>query len=359
LPCDGRLFFLQDLFVHLNAFNHFRAVAILFIVAGHSFDMTGMQLNRYIDLVLVNLLKGGTALFVFISGFLFHHVFYPKFAYRPFVMKKVKAVFLPYMLLGLLPVTVAVLAQQAGAGYFPADGEGVLAQYLVPGLKYYLTGRFLDAYWYIPFIMVTFLLSPLHLLFIGLSARVQLGLVLLLSVVGMLLHRPVDNIAVWQSVLYYSPIYLMGIVASVHRAAVHQALVGRELYLLLAVVGLAVLQVELGHISNYHKPAFDYAGLDLMFVQKVGLCFFFMQFLTRFESYHSGAAHTLAATSFTVFFIHPLLLWWLQANEITVFQQNAWWVFVLFFAGLTLFCVLLATLCRRLFPRYSRYLIGY
>jgi len=41
----------------------------------------------------------GTALFVFISGFLFHHIFYSRFNYRAFISRKIKDVLVPYLVL--------------------------------------------------------------------------------------------------------------------------------------------------------------------------------------------------------------------------------------------------------------------
>jgi peptidoglycan/LPS O-acetylase OafA/YrhL len=61
--------------MHLNSFNHFRAIAITFIVAGHCFGLTGMAITSMMEKTIANLLLGGTSLFVFISGFLFHHIF--------------------------------------------------------------------------------------------------------------------------------------------------------------------------------------------------------------------------------------------------------------------------------------------
>ena len=59
----------------LNSFSHFRAVSIVFIVAGHALFTMGMQIDLFVERFFSNLIMGGTGLFVFISGFLFHHVF--------------------------------------------------------------------------------------------------------------------------------------------------------------------------------------------------------------------------------------------------------------------------------------------
>lgn len=98
--------------MEVNSFNHFRAIAILFIIAGHSFGAVGMVFDHLYELSIRNFIAGGTSLFVFISGFLFHHVFYPKFQYKKFLIQKCYNVLLPYLILGLYPVFFYVLIQK-------------------------------------------------------------------------------------------------------------------------------------------------------------------------------------------------------------------------------------------------------
>ena len=70
--------------MYLNFINYFRGFAILLIVMGHLFEITKVfdynnpQLNSLFTKICFPLITGGTALFVFISGFLFHHIFYAR-----------------------------------------------------------------------------------------------------------------------------------------------------------------------------------------------------------------------------------------------------------------------------------------
>ncbi|MFT6919287.1 MAG: hypothetical protein ACJA2G_001922 [Cognaticolwellia sp.] len=48
-------------------------------------------------------------------------------------------------------------------GYFLPKSDGYYDMFIVPVVKYYVSGRFLTAYWYIPCIIVTFIISPLHI----------------------------------------------------------------------------------------------------------------------------------------------------------------------------------------------------
>ncbi|NOQ81087.1 MAG: acyltransferase family protein [Methylophaga sp.] len=346
--------------MQLNSFNHFRAIAIIFIIAGHSYDLVGMEIGGLFDNSIRNLITGGTSLFVFISGFLFHHVFYPKYQYKKFMIKKCSNVFLPYLILGFIPVCLYVLMKKDGwDGYFLPTGHGLVSEYIVPGLKYYISGRFLTAYWYIPFILATFILSPLHIKYIHQNFKFQLSIILFFSIISILIHRPVSNISVIQSILYFTPIYLIGITTSIHKEKVNKYLNSKEWYLISIVILLATFQAYLGNVGNYHKPPFQFGSIDLMYFQKIVLCFFFMIFLNRFETYNSPIVHNVASTSFTAFFIHPFILWILSRLEFDFIKQNSWLIFAIFVVVIAYCCVAIAKLFKKILPKYSRNIIGY
>jgi hypothetical protein len=244
-------------------------------------------------------------------------------------------------------------------GYFLPIGTGVINEYLVPTLKYYMSGRFLNAYWYIPFIMVTFALSPLHVKYIKASLNLQLLFIFSFSIVSILVHRPIYNINTFQSVVYFTPVYLIGITASIYKEKIYEYLKGKEFYLLGIVIIMTVLQSYLGFEGNHHKRPFDYGGIDLMYFQKIALCFLLMIWLHRFETFNNKIIHSLAATSFTAFFIHPFILWFLHRLNLEFMIVNSWFIYVLFVAAISVICILIAKLTKKIIPKYSRYIIGY
>jgi surface polysaccharide O-acyltransferase-like enzyme len=354
------LLYLNRVTMQINSFNHFRAIAIIFIIAGHSFGSVGMEFNTLLDVSIKNIITGGTSLFVFISGLLFHHVFYQKYHYKNFFIKKCTNVLIPYLILGFIPILLRVIIKKDGFDeYFLPIGTGIINEYLVPSLKYYMSGRFLNAYWYIPFIMVTFAFSPLHVIYIKASLNLQLLFIFSLSIVSILIHRPIDNINVFQSVLYFTPIYLIGITVSIHKERVYEYLKGKDIHLLSIVIIIAVFQSYLGFEGNYHKQAFEYGGIDLIYFQKIALCFFLMIWLSRFEEFNNKAIHSLAATSFTAFFIHPFILWFLNKLNFDFMDVNSWVLYVLFVATISVICIFIAKLSKKIMPQYSRYIVGY
>lgn len=345
---------------HINSIHHFRAISIVLIIAGHCIYSTGLKLDSLAEYSVANLVLGATSFFVFISGFLFHQVFYPKFRYKKFMLKKAGYVFLPYLILGMLPIYYH-LSQNSNwfSGYFLPDGNGMVNEYLIPITKYYVSGRFVNAYWYIPFILAVFALSPLHIKYISLNFKTQLSLIVVFSMISIFLHRPVSNLIVWQSVLYFTPIYLIGISASMHREYIYQLLRGREWYLLGLAVLFAAYQAKLGHLSNYHKSPFHYAGIDLMYFQKVMLCLFFMCVLNRYETFNSKLIDIIATTSFAAFFIHPLILFYAPRLGIRFMQFDSWLYFVFFVAALTAVCLILSMFFKKVFSKHSKFVFGY
>jgi len=344
----------------INSFNHFRAIAIIFIVAGHSLGITGMKSDTVLFGTIKNLLTGGTCLFVFISGFLFHFIYYRKFKYAIFLKNKTLSVFMPYLFLGVAPILVHILTKnQWPGGHFLPTGEGVFPEYVIPVLKYYASGAFLTAYWYVPFIMITFVLSPLHVQFIKLNPLLRISIVLFLFAVSLFMHRPVKNIFVIQSVIFFSPVYLLGITCSMYRQNIYDFCKGREFIFLAAAIGVAFYQAHLGNTGNYSKEPFAWGGIDLMLIQKVFLCVFLMVWLNKYERVNNKAIHMLASTSFAIYFLHPHILFVLHRMPFDLFAAGSWLVFTLFVAALILLCMGLAKATRKIVPRYSRYLIGY
>ena len=78
----------------LNYINIFRGLAILLIVAGHTmqFGESGTLTER----ISFEIFCGGTALFIFISGFLFQHLS-GKYEFKNYISKKWTNVILPYL----------------------------------------------------------------------------------------------------------------------------------------------------------------------------------------------------------------------------------------------------------------------
>lgn len=87
----------------LKSISNFRGIAILIIVAGHLY-VFGFTSDDIISIFIRDLMASGTTLFVFVSGFMFHYIYFKRYRFRQFITKKFKNVALPYLILGTIAV---------------------------------------------------------------------------------------------------------------------------------------------------------------------------------------------------------------------------------------------------------------
>lgn len=219
--------------------------------------------------MLENLLRGGTGLFVLISGFFFHRVFYARFNYKQFLAKKFSALLVLFIVISMTALAIFILD-------FWQDGLSQ-QEVLLKSWDTVRKGYVLYPHWYIPFILLTFLCSPMHIAYIRAGLPVQIIILVVLSGIALLLHRPLLNVNVLQSLVYFTPYYLLGILFSLYQSQL-RALHWPLLWLSLTVIVVSVLSQTYvwGHIGNYHKAAFTYAGLDLQFIQILFGCIFIL-----------------------------------------------------------------------------------
>ncbi len=277
-------------------FDYLRGLAIAMIVLGHSIFLA----QPLFPALLENLLRGGTGLFVFISGFFFHRIFYPRFNYREFIGKKARALLIPFAVVSCVALMLRAL------GWWL---DGLDWQQNMLNIWYTLrNGYVLYPHWYIPFIFLTFLCSHLHLIYIRLPLGVQVVLLGLFSLAALLMHRPESNSHFLQSLVYYTPYYLLGILFSQYEIFLRQHLWPLMIAGLLVVAATAILQTYIWpHLGNYHKAAFSYAGIDLQFIQIFFGCFAMLGLCRHIRPWLQGHLCWLAALSFPIFFIHPLI----------------------------------------------------
>lgn len=350
--------------MRLVSFDYLRGIAILFIVAGHAYG--GWIIDSFEERMLVNIVSGGTTLFVFISGFFFHHIFYKNFQLKDFMLKKAKNVFAPYLLLS----TLGFLYFAFSAESFPfieqiiATGISSWYDYLELYLGYLWTGRIMYAYWYIPFIMLMFLLSPIFIRYISLSLVSRLSIMAVLLIFSAtFVHRPVLNLSPLHSLLYFIPVYLLGINCSINRNEFERLLRGKTLLLAVIVIGLSALQT--GYFDSrgnvYKTELFSYAIFDIGLFQKIALCFFFISLLHRYEHKTIPGLKLLASSSFAIYFLHTWILHITDQYPLFYMFPNipqiVIWLCIT--VGVTALCMLIALVIKTLFKHTSRYIIGW
>lgn len=281
----------------LVEFDYLRGLAIVMIVLGHSIFLA----QPVFPLLLENLLRGGTGLFVFISGFFFHRVFYARFDYKKFISKKTSALLFPFFTISLVALAIRTI------GWWQ---DGLDWQQNLLNTWYTISnGYVLYPHWYIPFILLTFLCSPLHIAYIRTHLPMKIVVLILFAFIAVLMHRPESNSNFLQSLIYFTPYYLLGIVFSQYEQPLRLWHWPLLIISLLVVAATALAQTYLWvHIGNYHTAAFHYDGWDLQFIQNL-FGSIAMLALCHHISWPWLQQHLrwLAELSFPIFFIHPLL----------------------------------------------------
>lgn len=139
----------------LNYINIFRGLAILLIIMGHTMQFG--QEKSLIHLINCEIFCGGTALFIFISGFLFQHLS-SKFEYKNYLSKKWLNVIIPYFITAIPGIIFCLCLPLAYKNSF--DGLSPFLQ--IP--MFLTTGRIHNTpTWFIPMIVIFFIFSWLLL----------------------------------------------------------------------------------------------------------------------------------------------------------------------------------------------------
>lgn len=339
-------------------FDYFRAFAILFIILGHCYN--AWQVDQLWESTVVNIISGNTALFVFISGFFFHHVYFPKYNYWSFIKNKTNVVFIPYLILSLLFM----------AWYYFIHGEivmsKVLHEYVSPELNStgliianLLTGRTLWAYWYIPFAMLLFLLSPVFIRFTALKRPAKILITTSLFILSMTVQRPSWEINPFHSLIYYTPYYLLGIIYSIERIRINQWIEGKVILLLFITALVAIGMHLLGQTNNIGKASIlMWNGMDYMIIQKLSLIVFMLAFTFALQQYDIPFLKVTADMSFALYFLHQWALSFMRSLGLLDFEHDFAGVLLIFSLALA-FSYLLAYLIKIILKKKSRYVIGW
>ena len=181
----GRLDILDDL----------RALAMSLVVAYHLLFLVFGQLPHVYGGLGV-LADTGTALFVLLAGFLCQS-HWAKFQFLPFLRKKMLTVVCPYAIATLLLMLMRVIR-----------GGGCQPLAFIRGLLFcVLTGRGSAQLWFVPMLMIFFLLTPLTL---WLMRRRWRHVVIALCFALSLVIGRAGHLQTLHNTLYFLPFYLLG-----------------------------------------------------------------------------------------------------------------------------------------------------
>lgn len=329
-----------------HSVENLRGLSILFVVLSH---ITSMRAVGPVGEAMSFLFQDATALFVFISGYLFNYIEQDRFSYREYLIKKAKFVVLPYLILSVPAVLAGLVFKQHEVIGLSTGGYSLWS--LLVG------GAVIIPMWFVPMIVVFFLVSPLfHRL--GASRMLPVATVMALGI-SLLTARPLDNLNPFLSFVHFAGFYLLGILLSARFEDIKQSgwtgiliVVPLILFLSTATVYFAMHgQSPMGFVDGLGQFNFSLFG-------KLTLLLAVLFLFDRFLNVNNRFLGWMAEISFGLFFMHGFFM-----ALFTKFGQRivpgppiiVLAVELVFVLGGAIFAVVVA---KRVIGKGSRYVIG-
>lgn len=309
--------------------------------------------------VLYHGLNASTILFVFISGFLFTHLCREGFRFKNYLLQKVKFVVVPYVLVSI-PALLDKLIFEKEAAWMDSTYQQAGIVYKV--LYMLVTGKHSGPFYFIPTIFLIYLLAPLF--YRLLQSKYVDSIAALLVFAGLFSHHYGYYATLSESVVYFVPVYILGMWVSARKDQVLNWTNGVWLGvagLYLTLFCLEVLQILPAYRLNgfgdvqLWQPFFNWGKLKEMTLALLLTGLFY-----RLKSRTFPALEFLGNFSFGIYFIH---IYFINATEKVVDHfygnrpQNLW-LFLLFTAVVLAVSTGTIYLIKKITGKYSRWLTG-
>lgn len=344
----------------LKEINMFRAFAIITIVMAHMMlcfgigaeGKSGVDSDSVVFKAIVSIIAGNSSFFVFISGFLFYYVFYRRgFQYDKFMAGKVKNVLMPYCVTVVAFIAFNII-------YYAFSDESLPWNTIT---DFFHQTFLYHAFWYIPFIMLTFSLSDLHVIFIKQPFRTQAILIGAFTVLSMVIGR--NNYNLLQALFYFTPLYLFGITCAINYDKILS--MTRKKWALLIFIWLILIFVAVctdNYIDAY-KSTVTLLPVSFPVPLKMLSCLVFLHLFRRLSSiswpWMDKAVECLAMYSFSIYFYHIFFVKVLYGFHIKGDTIKMACVSGLIVTPVVIaICLLIAWLLKKLIGKNSKMYIG-
>ncbi|MBN2656536.1 MAG: acyltransferase [Spirochaetales bacterium] len=329
--------------------HYFRAFAIINVILVHILRLPEDLATTHYGLVFKSmrevLFHDSTIYFIFISGFLFKHLS-SKTGTGKYYLNKFKNVVIPYTVISLLLIFFNI-----ASGKYP--------DFTVPEiLTVFLTGKVQIQFWYIPFIIPVFVISPF---FLKIPAKYFTAIALAALCLPLLGTRTGTDITIG-TYLYFLPVYTLGILCSAHYDRfIH--FYRKYTWLAGVVAILSTAGLLMIHCNDFY-PIYSFLNLieTLFYIQKISFLLVIMRFLQVLNENHRYL-RKIADYSFAAFFLHNIVakIIYHFAFPVIIEMQNYVAITVILFLSVFLIIVLTFLLSfgvKKISGKYSRYLIG-
>ncbi|MDN2696108.1 acyltransferase [Janthinobacterium sp. SUN073] len=326
---------------------NFRGIAIIFVMFSHIMSIQGIgKLGGY----LYYIVGDATTWFVFISGYLFYYLEANNFKYGAYLMKKVKYVILPYLILSI-PVIFFWLSASQNVLYGLTPLNFMLWSLIAGGIA-------VGPMWFIPMIALFFTFTPAFRFLARTKAIYIVTLTFLIF--SMFSSRSIYNANAFLSFLHFFGFYMLGIVAA-KDAAVLERLKTETKKKIIFISILAFIFFGYFFPGMASMPNSFFNGLGLLNYILVGKLFLLIAIFFIFEQYYNRENKSLgylARISFGLFFAHGFM----AAIFAKVLKSiNYIDPIVTLFAeiGVVIFVSIgIVVLVKKVLKKWSRYVIG-
>lgn len=274
----------------LNYIHNFRAIAIILIVLGHSISYFSWSTHE--KLLHTILFSNGTVLFVIIAGFLMQHLFF-KHDHREFYIRKIRHVVLPYLFSSIPAIIIFIFFLERDARYV---FEGFYQESVVTQISwFYLTGTHLAPFWFLPMIILIFLIAPL--LKWGDKNNTLYFFLPILLIISFYFTRggmPYENIT------HFISIFILGMFLSKYKNLINIYLKERSILILLFFI--------ISFLATY-EYAITGRSLGINFIQKLTMSIFLLGILYKYkDKIKISIFSTMANQSFGIYLIHGYII---------------------------------------------------
>lgn len=344
---------------YLTYVHYLRGLAILIIVAIHSRMALFGNSNHILNETLIVFLDNGTVVFVFISGFLFQHVFIPIFNFKTYLVKKLKYVLLPYFLVSIIPIidklyfdhSIPWLTQE-----LQAKGSTWLVFYMLG------TGKHFGPFWFIPMITIFYIISPI---LVKLNIKgFYLYIFPLIFIFGLFTYQFGYYSTIFNSFVFYLPIYLLGMFVSYNKDLLFKNQWWFFIMFTLLYICIIILELK-GILITPRLEGFNNKNLNYFIFDPAKLRFSLLAVVLTLL-FHSATniklkfLQLLGDYSFGIYFIHLFFIIIFQKAiayyNVTLTPNFISFLIVLLFSLLSSF--LFVWVIKIIFRSKSRYIIG-
>lgn len=339
-----------------KTFHYFRAFAIFSVLGAHiwfSPVVEGLENQRQmLECLRSVLFHSSTIYFIFISGYLFDFIYKNRpFDLLSFYRSKVKNVLCPYVFLSTIFIVVSMILSWKAIDIPPFINHATALTAPKDIVRSYLWGTACVTYWYIPFILTVYAVSPL---LFRIKGRNFILFTAAVSVLPLFIQRD-ELVDFFRNYCFFYPVFILGVFFSRHEKACLDFLTRNWMWIALlsvvASVGLGfeyydqrLPSVEIG----YYIQRLAIGALVIVALEKLDITSSFLDIMARY--------------SFPLYFLHDVVAWAvsgpLHAFFLSISGNGMVLTTMMTFAVELALCMCTIYAVKKLTGQYSRRLIG-